>query len=70
MYGYVAADNGPIADFDLSGERYAVGHDAVAAYHVVVGDMHVSHNQVVAADDGLAPEAVPRLMVTHSRISL
>ena len=55
MYGYVAADNGPIADFDLSGERYAVGHDAVTAYHVVVGDMHVSHNQVVAADDGLAP---------------
>ena len=34
MYGYVAADNGPIADFDLSGERYAVGHDAVTAYHV------------------------------------
>src|ERR1019366_6951941 len=43
---------GPIADGDVTGERDAVGHDHVVADAYVVGDVGVSHQQVVAADRG------------------
>lgn len=48
------ADNAPVTHLDLAGQRNAVGDDAVVAHHVVVGDVHVGHDEVVVTHDGLA----------------
>ena len=54
MHGGMTSYHGPVAHLDLAGQRHAVGKDAVAAHHVIVGDMHIGHQQIVAADHRLA----------------
>ena len=54
VHGCMTADNGPVAHLDLARERNAVGDHAVAAHHVVVSDVDIGHQQVVAAHHRLA----------------
>ena len=49
VHGRMAAYDDPVADFDLAGERGAVGQHAMAAQNVVVSDMYIGQKEVVAA---------------------
>ncbi len=69
--GGVIPDHGPVADLHLAGQRDAVGNHATAPRHAVVAHVNIGHQQVMVADDTVVPvDAVPRLMVTYSRMSL
>src|SRR3989338_9067429 len=37
----------------MSAQRRGVGHHAIVADDAIVGDMRISHDQIIAADDGL-----------------
>ena len=47
-------DDGKVVDNHLAGKLRGVADDAAVANHAVVTDVHVLHQQVVAAHDGLS----------------
>ena len=38
----------------MPSQRRGIGHHAIVANDAIVGDMRISHDQIIAADDGLA----------------
>ena len=54
VHSCVATDNHPVTHLDLAGKRYAVGNYAVVADNVIVCNVNVSHQQVVATYYGRA----------------
>lgn len=54
VHGRQAAENGPVADFDMAGEGDTVDKDDVVPDDAVVGDMGVSHDQAFFAEGGFA----------------
>ena len=49
-----ASQHSPVTNKDVACQRGVVGKHAVVAYHTVVSDVAICHNEVVVADDGLA----------------
>ena len=46
------SQDGPVVDFRFSCYAYIAGKDAVVSDYTIVGDVHIGHNQGVAADPG------------------
>ncbi len=50
----VATDNNPVANLNLSSQRYTICDNAVATNNIVVSNMHIGHKQVVVANNSCA----------------
>ena len=54
MHASKSAQNHPVADFGMSGQRGIVGKNRVVAHHAIVRDVDVGHDPVMRADGGHA----------------
>ena len=71
MHRAERAHHGTLLHDHVAGQRGSVHQHAAVADHAVVPDVRVGHDQRVAANLVTPPPfTVPRVMVTHSRISL
>src|SRR6185437_10683744 len=52
MHRRETAENDPVPDLDVTGERDAVGEDRVASHHAVVRDVRIGYEEIVVADAG------------------
>jgi hypothetical protein len=53
VHGYSAADEGLIADMDVSSEHAAIGEDDVRSDYAVMGDVASRHQETLGADEGV-----------------
>ena len=60
MNGAEQAHGGVFLDFDVAGQRRAVGHDGVVSHLAIMGNVDTGHQQVVAANV-LGPNAINRV---------
>ena len=50
IYPGIATENSPVIDFDVTGDTDIVGENRVAPHHAVVSNVHIGHEQIVAAN--------------------
>ena len=70
MHQNVGTDDGVVVDDDFTGQFGTVADDTIVSNKSIMGYMYAFHQQITTAYAGFAFAAVPRLIVTFSRILL